>query len=80
MASGPGSLRASSRSTDADLAGASYNEFTMFPSGFDIFSGDWGLPDNATPRDLGMVPTPEPTTGLMLAVGGLALAAVGRRR
>ena len=69
----------------ADLTGASpddatYDEFTLFPSGLDIYSGDWGLPGDATPWDLGMIPTPEPASGLMLGIGGLALAAMGRRR
>ena len=65
---------------NAFLTGATYEENTLFPSGLNIYSGDWGLPNDATPWDLGMVPTPEPASGLMLAVGALALAAMGRRR
>ena len=66
--------------SNADLSGALYDEFTLYPSGFDIYSGDWALPGGVTPWDFGMVPAPEPTSGLMLAVGGLVLAAMGRRR
>jgi len=71
--------------TDADLAfanlnGTLFDESTVFPSGLDFDSGDWGLPGDATPWDLGMIPAPEPAIGLMLAVGGVALAAVGRPR
>jgi len=80
--------------TDADLAGADlsfadlgyafltravYDQHTLFPSGGDIYSGDWGLFGHETPWNWGMIPGPEPTSGLMLAIGGLALAALGRR-
>lgn len=58
---------------------ATYDELTIFPSGLDIYSGDWGLPDDAAPWNLGMIPAPEPTSCLILAVGALALAGAGRR-
>jgi hypothetical protein len=64
----------------ANLLGAFYDENTVFPSGGDAYSGAWGLGGAATPWDLGMVPVPEPASGLMLCVGGLALAAKGRLR
>jgi hypothetical protein len=65
---------------NATLSGAFYDPNTIFPYGLDIYVGDWGLPTDATPWDLGMVPVPEPASGIMLAVGGLVLAAGGRRR
>jgi hypothetical protein len=64
--------------TGANLTGAVYDEFTVFPSGSGIYDGSWGLPGDATPSALGMVPAPEPSAGLMLTFGSLALAAVGR--
>jgi hypothetical protein len=63
-----------------DLSGAVYDGFTLFPAGGDIYSGSWGLTGGATPWDLGMVPAPEPASGLMLGIGSIALAAIARRR
>jgi len=64
---------------DAYLVGQTYYQLTVFPSGNPYDTPPWGLLGNATPWAAGMIPTPEPTTGLMLAVGGLALSAMGRR-
>jgi hypothetical protein len=63
-----------------DLTGAVYDGSTRFPTGGDIYSGSWGLTGGATPWDLGMVPAPEPASGLMLGIGSIALAAIARRR
>ena len=60
--------------TDADLTGTIYDEFTFFPSGLTVDSGDWELPSGASPWELGMVPAPEPASGLMLGAGVIALA------
>jgi len=65
--------------TNASLHAVLYDENTVFPSG-DIWDAPpWGLDGGIPPWDAGMIPVPEPTSGLMLAVGSLALAVMGRR-
>jgi hypothetical protein len=66
--------------TDADLMGTIYDEFTFFPSGLTIDSGDWGLPSGAAPWELGMVPAPEPASGLMLGAGVIALVGMASQQ
>ena len=58
----------------ANLTGALYDEDTFFPSGNSYDTSPWGLDVGFSPWNAGMIPTPEPATGLMLAVGGLGLA------
>lgn len=64
----------------ADLVRATYDEFTIFPNGNTYLNPSTGLLNNARPWELRMIPTPEPTAGLALTVGGLAVAVAGRRR
>jgi hypothetical protein len=72
--------------TSADLIGAIleealYDELTLFPSGGTLESGSWGLPGDAAPWDLEMIPVPEPSLASLLSFGvaGLVLIAARRR-
>ena len=64
----------------AGLGGAFYDQHTLFPSGGNLESGSWGLPDDVAPWDLGMVPVPEPSFGWLLLAGSVALIGRARRR
>jgi hypothetical protein len=60
--------------SSATLTGAQYDEFTVFPSGNTYDIPPWGLDGGIEPWNAGMIPTPEPSFGLMLIVGALGLA------
>ena len=64
----------------ANLTGSLFDELTIFPSGNAYDVSPWGLHNGITPWGAGMIPTPEPASGLMLAVGGLGLAGLAARR
>lgn len=64
--------------TSTILAGAYYNQTTLFPSGGSWNEPPWGLDGNVEPWNAGMIPLPEPTAGLLLGIGVLALGG-GRR-
>ena len=69
--------------TGAILFGSQYDEFTIFPSGDTYELPPWDLPNDTTPWDAGMIPTPEPSLGSMLifgAAGLIGLAAMKRNR
>jgi hypothetical protein len=59
---------------DAVLTGSTYDEFTLFPSNNTYDIQPWGLPNDAAPWSLGMIPVPEPSFGLLLLSGVLGLA------
>ena len=62
--------------SSATLTGSQYDEFTIFPSGetFGIPQPTCGLPSGAAPWDAGMIPVPEPSSGLLLVCGCIGLA------
>jgi len=66
--------------SSANLTGALYDEFTIFPSGNTYDIPPWGLDGGISPWNAGMIPTPEPSLGLMLLFGSGALAGFASRR
>ena len=50
--------------TSANLSGAMYDDLTVFPSGNTFDVPAWGLPNDMTPWDAGMIYVPEPSTGV----------------
>jgi hypothetical protein len=59
--------------SSATLTGSLYDEFTIFPSGDIWDTPPWGLPNDSTPWDLGMIPVPEPSVGMLLLFGAMGL-------
>jgi Thrombospondin type 3 repeat/Pentapeptide repeats (8 copies)/PEP-CTERM motif len=66
--------------TSVTLTGALYDEFTLFPTGNTFDNPPWGLDGGISPWDAGMIPTPEPSSGLMLLFGAGGLAGLASRR
>ena len=60
--------------SSANLSGALYDGSTIFPSGSTYDIPPWGLPNDATPWDAGMIPVPEPSARLLLLFGAMGLA------
>jgi hypothetical protein len=57
-----------------ELFGAQYDESTLFPSGNTWDNPPWGLDGGIEPWNAGMIPTPEPSVGVLLLFGALGLA------
>jgi len=64
--------------TSTVLTNAQYDEATVFPSGDTYDVAPWGLDGGSTPWDAGMIPTPEPSAGMMLLFGAAGLIGLAR--
>jgi len=65
---------------NAQLASSQYDEATVFPSGRKLSEPPWGLPNDVTPWNAGMVPVPERGVAMMVCCGVIGLAGLGRKR